>query len=206
MHSGDPTTGVPSLEISGVATAHAALAATIASLTDELARQPSRLPGWSVGHVLTHLARNADSVVRRLAGAVDGQVLDQYAGGAQGRAHDIEEGAGRPAADLVADVLRSNREVEAVLAGFPAEAWDRLSRSVGGELTPARAVVFSRWREVAVHHVDLGLGYEPHDWPEDLVRHWLPGAKERFLATADQRELLAWLVGRASPPMLAPWG
>jgi len=77
---------------------------------------------------------------------------------------------------------------------------------VGGELTPARAVVFSRWREVAVHHVDLGLGYEPHDWPEDLVRHWLPGAKERFLATADQRELLAWLVGRASPPMLAPWG
>jgi len=120
MHSGDPTTGVPSLEISGVATAHAALAATIASLTDELARQPSRLPGWSVGHVLTHLARNADSVVRRLAGAVDGQVLDQYAGGAQGRAHDIEEGAGRPAADLVADVLRSNREVEAVLPGFPA--------------------------------------------------------------------------------------
>jgi maleylpyruvate isomerase len=198
--------GVPALEIGGVATAQAALTATIAVLTDDVARRPSLLPGWSVGHVLTHVARNADSVVRRLAGAVGGQVVDQYAGGAEGRAHDIEKGAGRSAADLVDDVLRGNREVEAVLAGFPADGWDRLSRSVGGELVPARAVVFSRWREVAVHHVDLGLGYEPRDWPDDLVRLWLPRAQEQFLPTADQRDLLAWLAGRGPAPALAPWG
>jgi maleylpyruvate isomerase len=201
-----PDAGVPAAEIWGIASAHAALAATIVGLTDAVARQPSRLPGWSVGHVLTHLARNADSVVRRLAGAAQGRVVDQYAGGSDGRARGIEEGAGRSAPDLVDDVLRGNREVEDAVAGFPADGWDRLSRSVGGELLPASAVVFSRWREVAVHHVDLGMGYEPSDWPDDLVRLWLPAARETFLATADERDLLAWLVGRAPAPPLAPWG
>jgi maleylpyruvate isomerase len=198
--------GVPSVEIHGVARAHAALAETIAGLADDVARRPSLLPGWSVGHVLTHVARNADSVVRRLAGAAEGRVVDQYAGGAEGRRRDIEEGAGRPAADLVADVARSSAGVEAALAALPADGWERLSRSVGGELVPARAVVFSRWREVAVHHVDLGLGYAPRDWPEDLVRLWLPQAQEQFLPTADPRDLLAWLVGRGPAPALAPWG
>jgi maleylpyruvate isomerase len=196
---------VPSVEIAGVGRAQAALGATIAGLTDDVARRPSMLPGWSVGHVLTHLARNADSVVRRLAGAAEARVVDQYAGGAEGRRHDIEEGAGRSAEELVADVLRTNREVEAAAASFPADGWDRLTRSVAGDQQPARAVVFSRWREVEVHHVDLGLGYRPRDWPDDLVEVWLPQARDRFLATADQRDLLAWLVGRRAAPRLAPW-
>jgi maleylpyruvate isomerase len=66
--------------------------------------------------------------------------------------------------------------------------------------------VFSRWREVEVHHVDLGLGYSPRDWPADLVALWLPRAEDQFLTTADDRELLAWLVGRGPAPRLAPWG
>jgi maleylpyruvate isomerase len=196
---------IPSVEIGGVARAHQAVAATIGTLTDDLARRPSLLPDWTVGHVLTHLARNADSVVRRLVAASADRVVDQYVGGADGRAHDIEEGAGRPAAELVADVLRSNGEVDAALAAFPAGGWDRLTRSVGGELQAARAVVFSRWREVEVHHVDLGLGYGPRDWSADLVERWLPMARERFLGTADERDLLAWLVGRGAAPRLAPW-
>ena len=32
--------------------------------------QPSRLPGWSRGHVLAHLARNADALVNVLQGRV----------------------------------------------------------------------------------------------------------------------------------------
>jgi maleylpyruvate isomerase len=40
--------------------ASALLAATAAALTDGQAREASLLPGWSRGHVLTHLARNAD--------------------------------------------------------------------------------------------------------------------------------------------------
>ncbi len=44
-------------------------------------RGPSLLPEWSDGHVLTHLARNADSVVRRMEGAARGELVDQYPGG-----------------------------------------------------------------------------------------------------------------------------
>ncbi len=201
----DTETAPPVVEIAGVARAHAALAATIAELTDAAARQPSRLPGWSVGHVLTHVARNADSVVRRLGGAAAGQIVDQYEGGAAGREQGIEEGASRRAGELVADVLHSSAAVDAALASFPPEGWERLTRSVGGQEIPARAVVFSRWREVEVHHVDLGLGYQPSDWPDDLVKLWLPHAEEQFLRSADQRDLLAWLVGRGPAPRLAPW-
>lgn len=171
--------------------AHAALAATIADLTDDIARRPSLLPDWSVGHVLTHVARNADSVTRRLEGAADGRIVDQYAGGAGGRAAEIEAGSHRRASEIVADVLRTNAEVEAVVAAYPADAWDRLTRSVSGVEVPARGVVWSRWRETAVHHVDLGLGYQPSDWPDDLVALWLPEAQQQFLPTADPRELLA---------------
>ncbi len=186
-----------------MARAHAALAHTIQNLTDDAARRPSLLPGWTVGHVLTHVARNADSVVRRLEGAAAGQVVDQYAGGAAGREHDIEEGAGRPAAELVADVAATSEALDAALATFPPGAWERVTRSVGGQEVPARAVVFSRWREVEVHHVDLGMGYLPSDWPDYLVELWLPRAEEQFLPTADERELLAWLVGRGPAPRLA---
>ncbi len=39
------------------------LLATAARLTDEDLRAPSLLPGWTRGHVLAHVARNADSYV-----------------------------------------------------------------------------------------------------------------------------------------------
>jgi hypothetical protein len=38
------------------------LNATAAAMTDDQARERSLLPGWSRGHVLTHLARNADGL------------------------------------------------------------------------------------------------------------------------------------------------
>ena len=70
-------------------------------LHDEQARAPSLLPGWSVGHVLTHIARNGDSLVWRLEGAAQGELRDQYPGGLEQRRADIEAGAGRPASELV---------------------------------------------------------------------------------------------------------
>lgn len=51
--------------------AQARLMGRVRSLAAERARQPSRLPGWSVGHVLTHLARNADAHTRRLEASPD---------------------------------------------------------------------------------------------------------------------------------------
>ena len=98
------TDPVPAREIAGIREADAKLLATIQGLDDDAVRRPSLLPRWTVGHVLTHIARNGDSVVRRLEGCVRSEVADQYEGGAEGRADEIEAGASRSAAELLDDV------------------------------------------------------------------------------------------------------
>lgn len=80
--------------------AHERLLATVSDVDDEIARRPSRLPGWSVGHVLTHLARNAEGMVGRLDGALRGEEVALYPGGRDQRNADIASGAGRAAAAL----------------------------------------------------------------------------------------------------------
>ena len=196
-------TGSPAALVEGCVAAQAALLAAIADLTDDVARGPSRLPGWSVGHVLTHLARNADSVVWRLEGAALGELRDQYPGGLEQRGGDIDAGAGRPALELVADVRLSAGAVERVMTDLPLAAWDALSRTSRGVVEDSRAVVLSRWREVVVHHGDVGLG--PVPLPPALVEVWLPRELPRLAERSDPAELLAWVIGRGDPPVLTPW-
>ena len=148
---------------------HVRLASTLASLTDADARRASLLPDWTVGHVLTHLARNADSHVRMLEAAARGEVADQYPGGNEQRAADIEAGAGRPAADLTGDVLTSAARLEAVWDATPEEVWRTGQGRVVGGIWPLADLPFRRWREVEIHHVDLGLSYGYADWPEAYV-------------------------------------
>jgi len=195
--------GAPTVLVDGCTAAHATLLADIAGLSDDVARGPSRLPGWSVGHVLTHIARNADSVVWRLEGAALGELRDQYPGGLEQRSQDIEDGARRPAAELVRDVQQTADAVERVMADLSPAAWDAPSRTSRGVVEDSRDAVLSRWREVVVHHGDLGLG--PVPFPPALVEVWLPRELPRLAERGDPAELLAWVIGRGEPPVLAPW-
>src|SRR5204862_5680301 len=61
----DGTVIVPEVHIAHVADAHARFFDAIQGLGDADVRRPSLLPGWSGGHVLTHLARNPASHARR---------------------------------------------------------------------------------------------------------------------------------------------
>ena len=54
------------------------LLTSAAGLTDAQAAGASRLPGWTRGHVLTHLARNADGFVNLLAWARTGVKTPMY--------------------------------------------------------------------------------------------------------------------------------
>jgi maleylpyruvate isomerase len=175
----------------------------LAGLDDTVARSASTLPGWSVGHVLTHVARNADSLLWRLDGAAQGEVRDQYPGGLTQRAADIEAGAGRPAAELVADVARTSAAVERAMADLAAPAWDAPSRTSRGVVESSRDAVLSRWREVVVHHGDLGLA--PVPLPVALVDAWLPLELPRLADRADPVALLTWIIGRGPVPALNPW-
>ena len=198
-----PDSGLPAVWVAGCIAAQAALDAALVGLDDDAARRPSLLPGWSVGHVLTHVARNADSVVWRLEGAAGGELRDQYPGGLEQRAADIEAGAGRPAAALVEDVRRTSGAVREAVAGLPVAAWDAPSRTSRGVVESSREAVLSRWREVVVHHGDLGL--TPVPFPPDLVDTWLPRELGRLAERTDPARLLAWVVGRGDPPELAAW-
>lgn len=118
--------------------------------------------------MLTHVARNADGMRRMADGAARGEVVDQYVGGVEGRAAAIEAGARRPAAELVADLERSATALAAAWDAMPAGAWDNVIRPLRGEALAHEGPGF-RVFEVEVHHVDLGCGYEPADWPAGFV-------------------------------------
>ncbi len=182
---------------------HARLVGAVSAFDDDAVREPSRLEGWTVGHVLTHLARNADAHTRMLRAALAGDAVEAYAGGREERAGAIEAGAGRGASELVEDVRRSITDLEAAWTAMTPAAWDGhgLSR---GRPWPCRALPYFRWREVEIHHVDLGIDYDPGDWPEEYVRRelqlTLATAPGRVADGAQRRMLLAWLTGRAPTP------
>jgi maleylpyruvate isomerase len=200
----------PNADIAGATAAHGRLRAAVAALSDDQARRPSLLPGWTVGHVLTHVARNADSHVRMLDAATHGEVVDQYPGGHEQRSDEIEAGAPRPAAELIADVMASCAALEQQWAALDNSAWEGHGRTNLG-LWPLSDLPFRRWREVEIHHADLGLAFTWRDWPDDFVAAELPraldGLPERLTA-GTRAALAAFLVGRAEPPDLGgvePW-
>lgn len=171
--------------------------------------QPSRLEGWSVGHVITHLARNADSHVRVLVAAAAGMIGDQYAGGVEGRDAQIDAGAARPPSELLADLRRSVDQLEQTW--IEQETWSGSGRQANGRLIAVADLPFRRWREVEVHHTDLGLDYGFDDWPDDYVRVELSRLSMLWMAkqsmgssglplaalAVDPRRRLAWLLGRS---------
>ena len=141
----------------------------IAELTESQARGPSRLPGWSRGHVLTHLARNADGVRNMVEGAIVGEERAMYPGGADGRAEAIDAGADRPVGELVEDFARASAALDDAWQRMPADAWDRIGVTLAYGPTRVRVMVWGRRRELLVHLVDLDLVVTPADLPDDFV-------------------------------------
>jgi len=138
---------------------------TAAGLDDETVAGPSLLPGWTRGHVLTHLARNADGATNLLTWARTGVETPQYASLAQ-RAADIEAGAPRDAAAQRDDLTGSAERLAAAIDAMPAAAWAVVIRWTDGRESPAAQVMWRRLRELEIHHVDLAAGYTAADWPE----------------------------------------
>lgn len=209
----------PDRDMRGAVAAHRLLESCLTGLTDATARRPSLLPGWTVGHVLTHIARNAESHLGMLEAAHRGEVAAQYPGGPTQREGDIESGAGRSAEALVGDVAAANSELEACWAAMTAEGWMGQGETASGPVAVAD-LPFRRWRETTVHHTDLGLCHGWAEWPADYVRLdlqrltmvWdsrqpmgLTGLPAAALAVPENHRL-AWMLGRADIDGLAPAG
>ena len=174
------------IHVAGCAESHQKLLQTLESLTDEQCREPSALPGWTRGHVLSHLARNAESHVHVLQCAARGEVGEQYVGGAKARKQGIETHAADSAESLVASVRKSIYALEGQWAATNSEGWQGRGVNSAGASIAMSDIVFLRWREVEVHHADLALAFTFANWNSTYVRYEL------------DRQVMMW---RASKPM-----
>ena len=133
------------------------LGATI-EVSDEQWRAPSGCPGWSRGHVASHLARNAEAVGRLAHWALTGEPQEMYAS-AEARDADIAAGAGRPGVELQVDLDTTAGRLDAVFGELEDQhAWDRRIET-RGIAQPARILPLIRLFEVVMHHLDLDIDY-----------------------------------------------
>ncbi|MDQ0962649.1 maleylpyruvate isomerase [Streptomyces sp. B4I13] len=163
-------------DLESVRTATERLLNALAGRDDASVAEPSRLPGWSRGHVLAHLARNADALVNVFEGRpmyADAQVRDA----------DIERDASRPLPVQLADVRESAARFQAA-ASAPAD-WSRTVELRNGVVDAAARVPFRRWVEVELHAVDLGIGYELEDLPAEFTVRETEFLAERFAGHPD---------------------
>ncbi|MFJ6124616.1 maleylpyruvate isomerase family mycothiol-dependent enzyme [Streptomyces griseoviridis] len=203
------------------------LLSAAAALDNASAAEASRLPGWSRGHVLAHLARNADALVSVLEGR------PMYPSAAA-RDADIERDAPRPLDVQLAD-LRATADRFQAAGAAPAD-WSRTVELRNGVTDAAARVPFRRWIEVELHHVDLGIGYELEELPEaftereiafladrfaghpevpstrltDTTRAWSTGSAAQgapaLTVTGPAPDLLGWLAGRRDGAALTVTG
>jgi maleylpyruvate isomerase len=171
----DPVALLPVVE-SGTAL----LLRTLDRLDDASMARPSLLPGWTRGHVVTHIARNADAMVNLLTWARTGVETPAYAS-QEVRGADIEAGAGRTADDLRADVVRSHDRFHDAAGKLSAEEWRRPIRWGRDNIeTYGWMVPVLRESEVEIHHVDLDAGYTPAHWSAPFVARTLARCARDF--------------------------
>ncbi len=200
----------------------ARFSATLDALSDSEVRAPSALPGWSRGHVITHVARSADAYLRLLTIARTGAEPAPTDAAALARA--VTDGADRPAAELAADLRSALARLTEAAGSMPTEAWDTHVTALAGWRHPAWYTLHRCWRELETHHVDLRAGYRTEDWPDayvtwalddtlaaltahafpvtridatDLGRTWAP-SRTGPVVTGPGHAVLAWLSGRAT--------
>ncbi len=158
----------------------AALLSTALALDDPLA--PSLCEGWTRGHVLTHLARNADALKALVRSAVDGTGETMYAS-PQARDAAIEAGADRSKQELVDDVEDTSQGLAGQLPRLgPEQAELRLERTPGQFLVKGKNIPFMRLREVVFHHVDLDAGFGFADVDPEVQRLLLDEEVRRLRA------------------------
>ncbi|MFE6685367.1 maleylpyruvate isomerase family mycothiol-dependent enzyme [Streptomyces sp. NPDC057743] len=187
------------------------LLVSLGKLDDAAVGEPSLLPGWTRGHVLAHLARNADALVNLLTWARTGVRTPMYAS-TEARNGDIERDADRPLAVHLADLAESAARFAAAARDLPEDRRAYEVEMRNGVVERADRLALRRLTEVELHHVDLGVGYTVEHLPAAFVDSeldFLAGIKFARHPDLPALELHAdegrrWRTGRADPADGAP--
>ncbi len=227
----DPSRPEPAAALHELDASTERLLSSVRSLDDASLRGPSALPGWSRGHVITHLARNADGLGNLVRWALTGVETPMY-GSREARVAAIEAGAGRPLADQQDDVEETAARFREAVAGVNDDVGDRVLRLGSGAEVEAWELPLLRIRELEIHHVDLAAGYGVDAWTDafwtrtlDQVAGWFAaqdtapfgrlvadeGGEWRIGSRAESLNgpgavLLGWLLGRHDGTGLSPQG
>jgi maleylpyruvate isomerase len=196
----------------------------VGALPDDALRAPSLLPGWSRSHVVAHLARNAEALIRLATWARTGVETPMYPS-REHRAAEIESSAHAPADVLRRELLSTAADLDAALAALDTTTWQAQVRSAAGRAIPAAEVPWMRVREVWLHAVDLDAGVAMGELdpgvvdallddvsttlsaaegcpaaclaPTDRGRTWTLGPAEHEVEVRGEAVcVLGWLVGR----------
>jgi maleylpyruvate isomerase len=176
--------------VSWVAEGQPLLEKAAAGLSPQQLRGPSRLSGWSRGHVLTHLSRNADAPTNLLAWARTGVESRMHATPAE-REGCIQAGADRALPEQLADLAASGSRFLGAAEAVPRDRRSFPLASGQGRQIPAQEVPRMRVRELWLPLVDLGAGCgidmvpDPIAWA--LTRDVAAWMTRRIPATADLR-------------------
>jgi maleylpyruvate isomerase len=232
----------PEARLDEVYAATAQYLRSVDKLTPEDLPVDTVLPGWTRAHVVAHLALHALGASRALTGLVHDRPLPLY-DSQERRDADIAATAKLPLDELRELSFEACGRFKAACEAIHETGsesghryWDEtIERIPGGPTLTASGMVDARWREVEIHHVDLGLAYEPSDWSPEFTADIFElvvldrGETDNLLLrtpTGDvpvgdgtgqvvegQRAALAyWLLGRHSGhglpgdlPTLGPW-
>ncbi|WP_136609820.1 maleylpyruvate isomerase family mycothiol-dependent enzyme [Sinomonas albida] len=204
--------------VTEIDSAAAGIRAELERLTDDSVGQPSELPGWTRGHVLAHIQGICTAMARQVEYARRGEKVELYEGGYEARNRAIEDGAVATADQHRDRVGAALDRALGQLAAIEPGDWDR-------PITYRNGVVrdggYALWRELVIHHSDLGTGCTQQEWSEDFCRHVLGFLEPRvpaantFVLRSDRggqirlgsggdevlvdgrlQDLAAWLAGR----------
>jgi len=155
---------VPHDLLAGVYGAHRRLLGLAAAVDDETLSRPSLLPGWTIGHVLTHLADGARTQADLVDTAAESSAttrataaepvparLNGRSAAAAGPPEAIRDDLATAIARLERSWDQTHVDVWRTGYGFTAGTDRR------GEPVTLADLVFLRWREVEIHGIDLGL-------------------------------------------------
>jgi maleylpyruvate isomerase len=175
-------------------------------LTEAAVGEPSRLPGWTRGHVLAHLSDNADAFTRVLLRAVDADDAGLMYPSREARDAAVESGASWLAAEHVRRLTSSAHRMALVWHDLPAGRLAATVSGTAGWTRPVADVPWMRWRELALHAVDLGwpAGFAPGD---PLVARLLDEAAHAWAGRPDAPPMVltdtttggTWQVGDGGP-------
>ncbi|MDT0265090.1 maleylpyruvate isomerase family mycothiol-dependent enzyme [Streptomyces sp. DSM 44915] len=168
----------PVADLAAVEDATERLLRTVAELPEADLAGPSQLPGWTRGHVLAHLARNADALDNVLRGR------PMYPS-ETARDADIARDADRPRETHLADLRASWARFVATAESLPEERWGERVALRNGVTDVAATLPFRRWVEVELHRIDLDAGPTVADLPGAFLDRAVVYLADRYAGRPD---------------------